>query len=111
MPASPGANASTTVILVHGLGSTMGRMVRMWAANLHAAGYSLLAFDLRNHGASPDSGNGDVTYGVDEADDVAAAVAYVRAHATALGVDPMRIVLYGGSMGAATVLGAGARPC
>src|SRR5205085_6327039 len=95
MPAAPGAaNASTTIILVHGVSSQMGKVVRMWAPFLHAAGYSVLAFDLRNHGASPDAHGGDVTYGVDEADDVAAAVAYVRDHAKELGVDPGRIVLY-----------------
>ncbi|HJQ93263.1 MAG TPA: alpha/beta fold hydrolase [Candidatus Thermoplasmatota archaeon] len=102
-------NASTTVILVHGLGSTMGKVVRMWAPNLHDAGYSLLAFDLRNHGASPDTPSGFVTYGATEADDVAAAVAYVQANAADLRVDADRIVLYGGSMGGATVLNAGAR--
>lgn len=110
MPASEGsANASTTVILVHGHSSTMGKVVRMWAPNLHGAGYSLLAFDLRNHGASPDAGGGLVTYGAKEADDVAAAVAYVQGNAEALGVDPDRIVLYGGSMGGATVLNAAGR--
>ncbi|MHB1260796.1 MAG: alpha/beta hydrolase [Thermoplasmatota archaeon] len=112
MPADPGAaNASTTVILVHGHSSTMGKMVRMWATNLHEAGYSLLAFDLRNHGASPDAGGGLVTFGADEADDVAAVVTYVRARAARDPViDPDRIVLYGGSMGGATVLNAAARP-
>jgi pimeloyl-ACP methyl ester carboxylesterase len=103
------ANASTTVILVHGHSSTMGKMVRMWAPNLHQAGYSLLAFDLRNHGASPDAGLGYVTYGATEADDVAAAVAFVQDNAADFGVDPDRIVLYGGSMGGATVLNAAAR--
>lgn len=110
MPAPEGsANASTTVILVHGHGSTMGKMVRMWAGYLHGAGYSLLAFDLRNHGASPDSGGGSVTFGVDEADDVAAAVAFVQGNAGSLGTDPGRIVLYGGSMGGASVLNTAAR--
>jgi alpha-beta hydrolase superfamily lysophospholipase len=110
MPAEAGsANASTTVVLVHGVGSTMGKVVRLWAANLHRAGYSMLAVDLRNHGASPDSGDGLVTYGVEEADDVQAAVGFVQDHAADLGVDPDRVVLYGGSMGAATVLEAASR--
>ena len=101
--------ATTTVILVHGHSSTMGKMVRMWAPNLHAAGYAVLAFDLRNHGASPDAGGGLVTYGASEAEDVEAAVGFVRANAENMGVDGERIVLYGGSMGGATVLNAGAR--
>lgn len=110
IPAPPTAeNASTTVILVHGLGSTMGKVVRMWGPNLHDAGYSLLALDLRNHGASPDTPSGYVTYGADEADDVEAAVRFVQDHAEDFGIDPDRIVLYGGSMGGATVLNAGAR--
>lgn len=105
MPAPPGPHAATTVILVHGYSSNMSKVMRMWAPNLHAAGYSLLAIDLRNHGLSPDAG-GRVTYGVDEARDVLAAMAWVQAHAGGLGVDPGRIVLYGGSMGAASVLDA-----
>ena len=105
IPAGPGPNAATTTILVHGYSSNMSKVMRLWAPNLHDAGYSVLTLDLRNHGASPDT-NGLVTYGVDEAKDVLAAVAYVRANAAALGVDPDRIVLYGGSMGAAAVLNA-----
>lgn len=110
MPADPGAaNATTAIVLVHGHTSTMGKMVRMWAPSLHAAGYSLLAFDLRNHGASPDVGGGLVTFGADEADDVAAAVRFVQDNAAELEVDPDRVVLYGGSMGGASVLNAGGR--
>jgi pimeloyl-ACP methyl ester carboxylesterase len=112
MPAPAGsANASTTIVLVHGVSSQMGKPVRMWAPMLHAAGYSLLAFDLRNHGASPDAHGGLVTYGVDESRDVLAAAAWVRGNAAGLHVDPARIVLYGMSMGAASVLNAmGADP-
>jgi pimeloyl-ACP methyl ester carboxylesterase len=109
MPApASSANASTTVVLVHGHSSQMGKMVRMWAPNLHAAGYSLLAFDLRNHGGSPDAGGGLVTYGADEAHDVLAAATFVQENAADLGVDPDRVVLYGGSMGGASVLNAAA---
>jgi pimeloyl-ACP methyl ester carboxylesterase len=110
MPAEPGStNASTTIVLVHGVSSQMGKPVRMWAPFLHAAGYSLLAIDLRNHGASDDGAQGYVTYGVREADDVLSAMAWVQGHAADLGVDPDRIVLYGMSMGAASVLNAAGR--
>ncbi|MEK6976612.1 MAG: alpha/beta fold hydrolase [Candidatus Thermoplasmatota archaeon] len=109
MPATSPAPDALTVVLVHGLGSNMSKVVRMWAPHLHGLGYNLLSIDLRNHGASPDTDPPYVTYGNDEADDVAAAVAYVRAHAGETGIDPERIVLYGGSMGGATVLNAAAR--
>lgn len=111
MPAAgpePGTSG-LTVVLVHGLGSNMSKVMRMWGPHLHGLGYGLLSIDLRNHGTSPDTHDGYVSYGNDEADDVAAAVAYLRAHASETGIDPDRIVLYGGSMGAATALEAAAR--
>ncbi len=112
MPAVGGPGTGSpdlTVVLVHGLGSNMSKMVHIWGPHLHGRGYALLSLDLRNHGASPDTKPPYVTYGDDEADDVAAAVGYLRSHAGELGIDPERIVLYGGSMGGATVLNAGAR--
>ncbi len=113
MPASDpnAAAARTTVILVHGHSAEMSKIVRHWGGNLHGAGYSLMAFDLRNHGASDDGPQGYVTYGATESHDVLAAVAWVRANAAALGVDPDRIVLYGESMGAASAItAAGTHP-
>src|SRR5689334_10406525 len=32
-----------TVVLVHGLGSNMSKVMRMWAPHLHEAGYALLS--------------------------------------------------------------------
>jgi len=105
MPGLAGSpNATATVVLVHGYSTQMGKAVRHWAPNLHAAGYSLLAIDLRNHGASGNTTPPFVTYGVDESRDVLAAVASVRAHASGLGVSSDRIGLYGESMGAVSVL-------
>lgn len=105
----PGGPGNLTAILVHGLGSNMSKPLLQWAPNLHGAGLNVLTFDLRNHGASGDTADHRVTYGVDESRDVQAAVAYVRANAAQLGADPGRIVLYGGSMGAATALLAAAK--
>jgi pimeloyl-ACP methyl ester carboxylesterase len=87
----------------------MSKPMRLWAPQLHELGYGVLAVDLRNHGASPDVAGGAVTYGMSEADDVAAAVTYLQDTAATKGIDPERIVLYGGSMGAATVLNTAAR--
>lgn len=92
----PADNATATVVLVHGLGAEMGKVLHRWGPNLHDAGYALVTVDLRNHGASPDAGH--ITYGTREALDVRAAVAWARSH---VGPD---VRLYGSSMGAATVL-------
>jgi fermentation-respiration switch protein FrsA (DUF1100 family) len=88
-----------TVIMVHGWTSSrrepMGR-----AGYLHAAGYNLLLFDLRGHGAS--DGN-YTTIGWLEPDDVHAAVDYVRSRNSG------PIALLGYSMGASTVVEEAAR--
>lgn len=110
MPGPPGhPNATTAVVLVPGLGSNMSKVVRQWAPNLHAAGYSLLSLDLRNHGASADGPDGYVSYGDLESRDIVAGAAALRDQAPGLGIDPDRIVLYGESMAASSALMA-ARP-
>jgi pimeloyl-ACP methyl ester carboxylesterase len=48
IPASPNA---PTLILVHGWGRNVARMIP-YIRNLHPMGYNLLAFDARNHGNS-----------------------------------------------------------
>jgi pimeloyl-ACP methyl ester carboxylesterase len=63
------------------------------------AGYHVLLFDLRNHGQS--DARPPVTFGLHEARDLRAAVAFLRARAD---VDRERIGLVGYSMGANTVL-------
>ncbi|MDA0172247.1 alpha/beta fold hydrolase [Solirubrobacter taibaiensis] len=62
---------------------------------LHAAGYHVLLFDLSNHGRS--GRRLPITYGINEAADVAGAVAYLGARAD---VDAKRIGILGCSMGA-----------
>jgi dienelactone hydrolase len=69
------------------------------ALALHRAGMHVLLFDLRNHGQSDAAP--PVTFGVHEARDFAAAVAWLRAQP---GVDGARIGAIGYSMGANTLL-------
>lgn len=69
------------------------------AAYLHGAGYNLLVFDLRGHGASD---GGYTTLGWTEPDDVRAAVRF------ALTQDPSPVALIGYSMGAAAAVEAAA---
>ena len=88
-----------TVVMVHGW--TTSRQEPFSKGHyLHDAGYNLLLFDLRGHGASD---GGYTTFGWTEPDDVLAAVAFAR------GLDPGPIALLGYSMGAATAVIAGAR--
>jgi len=44
------------------------------------AGYSVLAYDTRNHGSSDEAGNGWVSWGPTERHDVIAAVTYIASH-------------------------------
>jgi len=69
------------------------------AQALHAAGFHVLLFDLRNHGLS--DAHPPVTFGLHEARDLQAAVAFLRTRGD---VDSQRIGLIGYSMGANTVL-------
>jgi uncharacterized protein len=85
------------VIFVHGLGSNRSMF---WddVAMLHPHGYGILLFDLRNSGTS----EGEITtMGLLEAGDVDSAVEFVLAQP---GVDAQKIVLFGHSMGGATVI-------
>jgi len=71
---APGAGTGS-VVLVHGVRETRRSMLDR-ARFLHRAGYSVLLFDLSAHGES----DGDrVGFGLTEADDVRAAVEFVRA--------------------------------
>ena len=66
---------------------------------LHDAGYSVLLFDLRNHGES--AADPPITYGPVEARDFAGAVAFLRRRPE---VDEERIGVLGCSMGANSAL-------
>lgn len=88
-----------TVVMVHGW--TTSRQEPMSKGRyLHDAGYNLLLFDLRGHGAS----DGDYTsFGWTEYQDAITAVRFAR------GLDEGPVALFGYSMGAATVVMAAAR--
>ncbi len=91
-----------TIILCHGLGANRLDMLPQ-AVLLAEHGYGSLLFDFRAHGES----EGEmVTYGYAETDDVLAAVDYLLARPD---VDPQRIGILGGSLGAATAIRAAAR--
>ena len=87
------------VVLVHGKDSNRldSDNLAFVARTLHGAGYAVLAFDLRGHGAS---GGDRFSLGQHERKDVAAAVDHLVARGHAL----PSIALYGESMGASTVL-------
>ncbi len=85
------------VVFAHGLGSNRSMF---WddVAMLYPHGYGMLLFDLRNSGTS----EGEITtMGLLEAGDVDRAVEFVLAQP---GVDAQKIVLFGHSMGGATVI-------
>lgn len=83
------------VVLVHGFGASKEDAgIRALAGDLHGAGFDVLTYDARGHGAS----EGDCTVGGDERLDVAAAAVLAAG-----GGQP--VVLVGVSMGAIAVLG------
>lgn len=87
---------SRAVVVCHGLGANRSIFLGV-APFLRHAGYTVLMFDFRGHG---DSGGHTVSFGHDEARDVAAAVTYLQAQGY------RQIALYGFSMGGAAVLNA-----
>lgn len=95
----PAHNASV-VIFVHGHGGNRGALLAE-AAYIVAYGYGALLYDTRNSGESEGT---LTTFGLLEVNDVSAAVDFALAQP---GVE--RVALLGHSMGAGTVLMAGAR--
>ncbi len=84
------------VICIHGLGVNRGQFLEE-AAFLHRKGFGVLLLDLRNHGASEGT---KTTFGLDEARDVAAAVAFIRQREG----PTMPIAAFGHSLGAVTAI-------
>jgi pimeloyl-ACP methyl ester carboxylesterase len=95
LPARDGEGRRVTFILTHGLFRSRYEMLERGLA-LWRAGYGVLLYDLRRHGASAAEFS---TIGYDERHDVAAAYKFVRGRAP-----EQRIVLMGVSMGAAATL-------
>jgi alpha-beta hydrolase superfamily lysophospholipase len=95
----PSAAPRGTVLVFHGHAGCKGRLMREIVA-FHRLGYDVLAVDFRGSGGSSDAVS---TIGVREADDVAAAVEFVRGRWAG-----RPVVLFGQSMGAAAVLRAAA---
>jgi uncharacterized protein len=90
----PAAGSKGSVVLAHGLNRSRIEMVKK-TPFLHALGWNALLFDMRHHGAS---GGAATTFGQREKDDVRAAAAFARARA------PGPVVLWGVSLGAASVI-------
>jgi pimeloyl-ACP methyl ester carboxylesterase len=90
----PAANASGTVVMTHGLNRSRIEMVRR-VPFVHEHGWNALLLDMRHHGQS---GGSATTFGAREKDDVKAAVTFARHRS------PGRVVLWGVSLGAASVM-------
>lgn len=99
-PAAPGA---PVVVFLHGYGASKAQSLAVLPF-LHRAGYAVLAFDFRAHGAS----DGDhTTLGLEEVRDLRGALAWLGTRPEA---DTDRVALFGWSMGAAVALLAGPMP-
>jgi len=94
-------NTSPTIILVHGWGRNVGRMLP-YIKNLYGKGYNLLSFDSRNHGNSDDDDHSTMKK---FAEDISAAIDYVEKHS---GITNKDFGVIGLSIGgAATIYAAG----
>lgn len=100
----PGRSDKPSLLLCHDLGSSKEALLNL-ALHLQKAGFSVLAFDFRGHGAS----GGEVsTLGLEEKRDVIGAADYLASRA---GTGGRSIGVYGAGMGAgAAVLAAADRP-
>lgn len=101
----PAENATRAVILVHGMGASrstefLGHFVNL-AAYFQVEGIAVLMLDLRGHGQS---GDGRISFGVNERRDVEGAVDWLLAR----GFRPGHIGALGISLGGASAIGAAA---
>jgi fermentation-respiration switch protein FrsA (DUF1100 family) len=90
----PAARSDKAVIVCHGIGANKANFSGV-SPFLHKAGLNVFLFDFRGHG---DSDGHTITYGYEEARDVAGAVRYLQARGI------KHIGLYGFSMGGSAVL-------
>lgn len=113
---TPGLSASPAVVLVHQLGSTRAEWTTL-IERLHVAPpITVLAIDLRGHGASMAGPDGAIDVGQFDAaawaatsNDVLGAVAHLRTNPN--GLSPQRIGLVGASLGStAAILAAASDP-
>ena len=101
-----GAAKMAPIVLCHDLGESKNAVINI-AIALNKAGFTVLAFDFRGHGASGGEGS---TLGVEEVRDVLGAVDFV-ASLPKEDVDARKIGIFGAGMGAhAAVLAAAERP-
>lgn len=96
-----GDGRRSTVILVHGWSRNVERMLP-YIEMLHPAGYHLLAFDARNHGASDADGHASMKK---FSEDIRAAVNFLAARSD---VDAARIAVLGLSIGGSAAIHAAA---
>jgi len=90
----PASAPKGTVVMVHGLNRSRVEMVKRVPC-VHDAGWNAVLFDLRHHG---ESGGAATTFGAKEKGDVEAAARLARERS------PGPVVLWGVSLGAASVV-------
>ncbi|MDF2444215.1 MAG: uncharacterized protein JWR01_2418 [Subtercola sp.] len=101
-PEAPGARPGRWVIAVHGRGVRRAETIRALPL-LHGLGFTTLQVSYRNDGEAPRSSDGRYALGDTEWHDVEAGIRYAVEHGAT------SIVLFGWSMGGATVLQAATR--
>jgi uncharacterized protein len=89
----PNATAKGTCIVLHGLGANKETMMAE-INGLHGLGFNVLAIDFRAHGNSEGT---STTVGLKEGEDVKLAYEFIK------NKGEKNIILYGGSMGAASI--------
>ncbi|MBI2306869.1 MAG: alpha/beta fold hydrolase [Rhodocyclales bacterium] len=102
IPAAAGGGAAPCAVLLHGWGGNAGDLLPL-AVPLHAAGYSLLLLDARNHGRSDADSFASMPR---FAEDLDCAIDWLRRQPAC---DPARLAVIGHSVGAAAALLAASR--